>query len=211
MRIPFTIVLTLLAATLLRAAPQPKPRAATTRTANDDPSAPRAALLMYDKIVGPHDVARAREAYHARTTRERAIADVLAKLDASLANLRAQATAKFDPDVADAMLHVVKASTKSDINQARIVVTGDTAAVTFPGAETPTEMVKVNGDWKISVKDMLKGPNPNPRAFRQAMSKLQAGVDKVADKIQQGQYTGAEDASADLLKAYKSVIATRAE
>ena len=56
MRILFPLsVSTLLASTLFAAStPSQNPRA-TTRS--DDASAPRAALLMYDKLVGPHDAA----------------------------------------------------------------------------------------------------------------------------------------------------------
>jgi hypothetical protein len=202
------LILGLLATPALAAPSKPATSKPATTKRSDDPSAPRAALLMYDKLVGPHDAARARELYYARTTRERAIADALAKADGALANLRAQAVAKYDPDIADAMLHILKASTTSDINDAKIKVTGDTASVLYPGSEEPTEMVKVNGEWKVSVKGMLAGPNPNPRRFREALRKLTGLIDKVADKIQQGQFGGPEDASRELISAREAVFPT---
>jgi hypothetical protein len=175
-------------------------------TPTQDGSAPRAALLMYDKLVGPNETEKALPLYYANSTRERALAAVLAKCDGALANLRKQATDKFGHDAADAMLRSVDATTTDDINTAKITVAGDTAAVLFPNAARPTTMVKINGEWRISVKSLLQDLKINPKTFRQSLTKVATAANQVATKIQEGQYTTPEDASKHLLEAYKSAF-----
>jgi hypothetical protein len=175
------------------------------RAAADDGAGPRATLLKYDQTVGPRDAEKAQGLYYANSTRERSVATALGRIDGALSNLREQAKAKYGADVADAMLHLVKATTTADIKAARIKVTGDSATVEFPGSDSPTDMVRVDGEWRISVKAMIKGPDGNPRALRTALTSLAKSVDEVADKIEAGGYA-AEDASKELSDAYKAIF-----
>src|SRR5881394_1797963 len=99
---PKPVLALLLTLTTTATLAKPKP--------TEDGSAPRAALLMYDKLVGPNEAEKALPLYYAASTRERALAAVLAKCDGALANLRKQAADKFGPDVADAMLRSVDAT-----------------------------------------------------------------------------------------------------
>jgi hypothetical protein len=184
----------------------PTTAALAKSTPTEDGSAPRAALLMYDKLVGPNEAEKALPLYYAASTRERALAAVLAKCDGALANLRKQATDKFGPDVADAMLRSIDATTTEDINAAKITVAGDTAAVLFPNSARPTLMVKVNGEWRISVKSLLQDLKISPKTFRQALTKVATAANQTAAKIQEGQYTTSDDASKHLLEAYKSAF-----
>lgn len=172
----------------------------------EEGSGPRAALLTYDEMVGPHEAEKAQELYYAATTRERALATAFGRIDGALANLRVQAKAKYGADVADAMLRAVKATTTSDIKAAKIKVTGDTASVSYPGNDLPTDMVRVNGEWRISVRGMLRGPDASAKSLREALVKLTKAVDRVADKIEQGKYSGAEEASKELLTAYGEIF-----
>jgi hypothetical protein len=178
-------------------------------TPTQDGSAPRAALLMYDKIVGPNEAEKALPLYYAASTRERALAAVLAKCDGAIANLRKQATDKFGPEVADQMLRSIDATTTEEINAAKISVAGDTAAVLFPNSARPTMMVKVNGEWRISVKSLLQDLKGSPKTYRQALTKVATAANQTAAKIQEGQYTSPEDASKHLLEAYKSAFSPK--
>ncbi|MDB5318635.1 MAG: hypothetical protein JWN40_266 [Phycisphaerales bacterium] len=200
MRIPNLFTFLLAISALLVSAASAKP------TPSQDGSAPRAALLMYDKLVGPNESEKALPLYYAAATRERALAAVLAKCDGALANLRKQAAEKFGPDIADAMLHSVDATTTEDINTAKITVAGDTAAVLFPNAQRPTMMVYIKGEWKISVNSLLQDLKISPKTFRQSLAKVAAAANQTAAKIEQGQYTTPEDASKHLLEAYKSAF-----
>jgi hypothetical protein len=173
--------------------------------AGEDGSAPRAALLMYDKMVGPNESDKALPLYYATTTREAALAAVLAKCDGALANLHKKATDKFGHEVADKLLHEVDATVADDINAAKIAVKGDKAEVTFPEATSPVTMVRVNGEWKISVKALAQGID-DLRKFRKAFKQLAKLANEVADKIGEGQYGNSDEASKKLEEGYQAIF-----
>ena len=179
--------------------------AATTRPSTD-PSGPRAALLLYDKLVGPNQTDKALGLYHATTTRERALAQSLATVDGALANLHTQAEKKFDRATADDLVRTLDAVTPDDINAADIKVTDDTAAVTFPSSQTPTTMVRVNGEWKISVKALVQNLKSNPRNFRKSLARVAAAANDIATKIQDGQFTTPNAAKTQLQSAYRTAF-----
>src|SRR5205823_13985243 len=89
----------------------------------EDGSGPRAALLMSDKLVRPNESDKALPLYYATTTRERALAALLAKCDGALANHQKEAADKFSPDIAAAMIPSVDATTAEDMNAPKIAVT----------------------------------------------------------------------------------------
>jgi hypothetical protein len=196
-------LLTLLLATPALAAPK-------SNTSND-PSGPRAALLMYDKLVGPKESEKALPLYYATNTRERALAAVFARLDGALANLRKKAADKFGQEPADTLIRTVNATTAEDINNAKIQVNGDTASVLFPNSENPNMMIRVNGEWKLSVKAVFKDLRGAPKDFRTALSKLTTACNQIAAKIEQGQYSSVEQPTKDLGEAYKKAFASTSE
>src|SRR5690349_1273165 len=114
MRLSTFLALAFLAATTHAAS---KPRSGE----NEDGSAPRAALLMYDKLVGPHQGDRALPLYYADSTRDKTIAQILARRRGVFAYLHKVAAEKFGGESADEMLHAVGAVTVQDINDAKIV------------------------------------------------------------------------------------------
>jgi hypothetical protein len=182
------------------------PTLAATTAPSTDPSGPRAALLLYDKLVGPNDTDKALGLSHATTTRERALAQSLATVDGALANLHAQAEKKFDRATADDLVRTLDAVTPDDINAAKIEVTGDTAAVTFPTSQSPTTMIRVAGEWKISVKALVQNLKSNPRTFRKSLAKVAAAANDIATKIQDGQFTTPEAAKKQLESAYRTAF-----
>jgi hypothetical protein len=173
----------------------------------EDGSAPRAALLMYDKMVGPNEADKALPLYYATNTRERALAEVLAKCDGAIANLRAQAAEKFTPQAADDLIRAVDATTTSDINAARIQVTGDTASVMFPGSSRPTQMIRVKGEWKIALKPLFQDLRLTPHAFRQGFLHLAASTNQIAEKIKDGQFSSPAEAQKQLKEKYANAFA----
>lgn len=174
--------------------------------ASQDGSAPRAALLLYDKLVGPNQSDKALGLYHATTTRERALAGSLANLDGALANLHHQAAKKFGKPAADGLVRTLDGVTVADINAAKITVTGDTAAVTFPASDHPTAMVRVGDEWKISVKSLVQNLRSRPRDFRKSLAKLATAANQTAAKIEQGQHSTSDGARKELRAAYRSAF-----
>lgn len=184
---------------LLLLAASPKP--ATTQST--DGAAPRAALLMYDKLVGPHDADKAIGLYHTTATRERALAEVLAKVDGELAHLLHAATKKYGKEIGLAMVSSVGCKTADDINKAKITVKGDIADVLFPGDDEPTQMRRVDGEWKIDTKAVIQRLNTDLRRYRQTITTLATEIHAIADQIDQGRFPTPEKPSALLLEAQK--------
>jgi hypothetical protein len=180
---------------------------ADEKKAANDGSGPRAALLLFDKIVGPNQAEKALPFYHATSTRERALAGVFAEIDGALADLHAKAKVKFGEEVADSMVSIVGAKTTREINEAKISVNGDAADVLFPGDEKPMQMVRVDGEWKISVKAMIKEFDQRAKDMRMAIEKVTVEVRKITKEIEQGKYESGEEPSRLLLeirgKAFK--------
>jgi hypothetical protein len=194
--LPLILLLTLTAATT-------KP---STTQSND--SAPRAALLMYDKLVGPNQSDKALALYHATATREKAVAHLLATLDGRLAALVDAATKKWDKQTAESLARTAGSKTAADINAAEIKVTGDTAIVRFPGDEDPVLMTNVNGEWKISVKHLVQQVAkdiPLDR-FRKSLATLTTSIEKITASIAGGQLTP-DTAKTQLEQARKSAFA----
>ena len=170
-----------------------------------DPAAgPRTTLLKFDKLVGPNEADKALPLYHATNARERAAAAVLAKIDGALTDLREKAAAKWGREIAEAMIKSVGGTTAADIKAAEIKVSGDRATIRYPGSNSPSVMVLVDGEWKLSVKDMMAAFGLPPREFRREIQRLTASVQKVAGKIDRNEYPDAESASKELLKLTKS-------
>ncbi len=166
----------------------------------NDPSGPRAALLAYDKIVGPGEADKAMGIYRVTAVRERVVAELLAKVDGALATLQKAAKDKYGAEIADAMVKSVGGKGAADINAATIKVEGDSATVQFPGDEEAMVMVKAGGEWKISVKDMIRGIDDLPR-FRKGLGQLAAEVAQIAEDIGRSRFASAEIPSKKLLEA----------
>jgi hypothetical protein len=167
---------------------------------DEDGSGPRAALLMYDKIVGPNEADKALGLYQATTTREKALAAALAKCDGALSNLHQKAEAKFGAAVADKLVQALDGTTRDEINEAKISVAGDAATVVFPRSSNPTTMVRVDRDWRISVKSIAQQVG-NLRGLRKALGRVAGAANDVATKIEQGQ-VNADAAEKALKSAY---------
>ena len=191
-------VVALISTTLLAA---PTTKKTSTQPAGDsDGSGPRAALLLMDKMTVPGKPETALPFYHATATRERVFASHLAEMDAALASLHKAGAAKFGRDAGDSLIKIVNGTTVAEINAARISVEGDKARVWFKEGSGPTEMVRVGDEWKLSVKQWVRGVQNLP-AFRGSIAKLATKVNDVAKGIENGKYTSREAVEKELKKA----------
>ena len=189
----------LLGCAALVAAPATQ-KASTRAVGESDGSGPRAALLLMDKMTLPGKPETALPFYHATATRERVFAKHLAEMDAALTYLHKVAAAKFGKEAADDVIKSANGTTVPEINAARIEVSGDTAKVWFKDNSQPTTMVRVGDEWKISVKEWVRGARDLP-AFRGALTKLAGKVNEIAKGIESGRYASAQSAKKELIKA----------
>jgi hypothetical protein len=203
MRVYLLAGLTLVFSTTLLAAPTTK-KAASQPAGESDGSGPRAALLLMDKMTQPGKPETALPFYHVTATRERVFANHLAEMDAALATLHKSAANKFGKAAADVLVKAADGTTVADINAAKIRVDGDRAKVWFSG-DLPTEMVRVGDDWRISVKQWVRGAKNLP-ALRSSFSKLASRVNDVAKGIETGRYATADAARTEIEKAKKEAF-----
>jgi hypothetical protein len=153
-----------------------------------------------DKMTTPGRPESALPFYHATATRERVFAKHLAEMDAAMAGLHKAATAKFGKGAADELVKAVDGTTVAEINSAKIEVSGDRAKVWFKGADEPTTMVRVGDEWKISLKEWVRGVENLP-GLRAAYTKLAGTVNEAAKGIEAGKYSSAEKMKGELEKA----------
>jgi hypothetical protein len=199
MRVHLASGLVLFLAIQLVAAPATR-KTSTQPSGETDGSGPRAALLLMDKVTIPGKPETALPFYHTTATRERVFANHLAEMDSALASLHKAATAKFGRDAADALVKIVNGTTVADINAARITVDASNAQVWFKDSSGPTEMVRVGDEWKISVKQWVRGVQNLP-SLRRSLAKLATRVNDVAKGIEGGRHTSKDATEKELRKA----------
>ena len=170
--------------------------------AADDGAGPRAALLMFDKSVGPGETEKALACYHAASTRERALAQQLAEMDGALSLLQTRASARFGADVAQGMVRLLGGKTAADIDKARITVSDDQAKVLFEGDPAPMEMIRINGQWKLSVRAVIRQTGPDLKSLRRSLAEL-AGVARQSAKDIETRQASAEKISQTLAQAMR--------
>jgi hypothetical protein len=188
----------------------PATKTSSTKPAGEsDGSGPRAALLLMDKMTVPGKPQTALPFYHVTATRERILANHLAEMDAALAYLHKSSTAKFGKDAADSLVKLVNGTTVAEINAARIQVEGNTAQVWFKDSKEPTTLVRVGDEWKISVKQWVRGVQNLP-GLRSALSKLAGKVNEISKGIESGRYATTDAAASDLKKAKEEAFEKKA-
>jgi hypothetical protein len=175
-------------------------KAATRAAGESDGSGPRAAQLLMDKMTLPGKPETALPFYHVTATRERVFAKHLSEMDVALTYLHKAAAVKFGKEAADDVTKAANGTTVPEINAARIEVNGDKAKVWFKDNPEPTTMVRVGDEWKISVKEWVRGVKDLP-TFRGSLSKLAGKVSEIAKGIESGRYGSAESAKKELTKA----------
>ena len=130
-------------------------RAERATTQPGDLSTPKKALKYFDRVGTDPHVDRAALFYHAKTDDEKKVAKAFASVDLAMAKLRKAATARFDRTAGDAMVHALRDVTAEDIDNAVEKIDGDKATVSGKRFSEPLPMVKVNGNWKISLADAM--------------------------------------------------------
>jgi hypothetical protein len=138
--------------------------------------------------------------YHTTATRERVFAKHLSEMDAALTYLHKAAATKFGKESADDVVKSADGTTVPEINAAKIEVSGDKAKVWFKDNPQPTTMVRVGDEWKISVKEWVRGAKDLP-AFRGTLTKMAGKVNEVAKGIESGRYGSAASAKKELERA----------
>lgn len=127
-----------------------------TQPAGADLNTPKKALMTFERLGADSHVDRAAFVYAATTDDEKKVAKALADVDLELAKLRNKASARFDREAGDRMVHALHDVTAEDIDAATEQIDGDKATVSGKGFGEPLPMVKANGAWKIDLAPLLE-------------------------------------------------------
>jgi DNA-binding ferritin-like protein (Dps family) len=125
-------------------------------TQSGDLSTPKKALKFFDRVGTDTHVDRAKLFYHAKTEDEKKVAAAFAAVDLASSKLRKAAATRFDDAAGDAMIHAVHDVTADDIEAATEKIEGDKATLNGKNFRDPVTMVKVDGNWKLSIADAMK-------------------------------------------------------
>jgi hypothetical protein len=166
---------------------------AAAKAAPADPSTPRGALKTVDKALPDGGLKAARNLYHATDDKQRKAANAMAESDLAAAKLAKLVRQKFGDKAAEQALHAMRQFTAADIDAADEQINGDKATVGWPDDREPLEMVKIDGNWKVSVAQLLAGDDGDD-AIKEVIETNQQMVkelEKTAQELKAGEYANA--------------------
>lgn len=189
------------------AAPAPaSPPAASQPVIPADQTSPRGALKLFAKSVQEADVEKVRGCLHAAGETEGRYARGYADVSVAFGRLRAAVAAKFGEEAAKR--YVANPLETQHIDEAAVREQGDVAVVelkTEPVARI--ELVRVDGQWKLSVNRMLAGrPAREIRTDIERMALLVDAVTEVATETFNGQFKTAPSAMTALEKKVEAKL-----
>ena len=170
MRIPLLLALLLLPTTL--------------PAQSDTAKSPKDALLGQDAAARAGDPDADAKFYYAADDHQRDLLKLIARGDVALAGLQSAVTNAFGKDLALQVVHAAGTVVTDDVKAATEKVDGDKATVTFKNDATPLHMVRIDGDWKVSLPDMLGEATP-PQLEKLAgkFTEFTAEIDKLTDLV----------------------------
>ena len=160
----------------------------------DSAKSPKETLKDEDAIARSGNVEKDRAFYRAANDQEKKLADAIADADVALARLQKAVEQKFGKALASEVVHAAGAQDVADIDAATEKVDGDKATIEWKRKESqPITMVNVNGNWKISLSDMLKGLEPKEvDELTDAMRQMSQQIGFIAERVEQGKYRSGE-------------------
>ena len=156
---------------------------------------PRQALERGCKVVNQLDANRAMELfrYDVKDPKERDMTQSLCAYAVAATRVEQAVRRKFGDDAAAEMVHAIGETTEKDLADADVTVDGDTATVKLPHSSEPVKMVREDGVWKVSVKDLLAGmSDEDAKATMEKNKQCEEGFDRVAGKVEAGKLKTAE-------------------
>lgn len=185
----------LLLSVVLGAAPATQPAS--------DASTPKAALKSFAIATRTGNRESLRAAFHAATPTEEKLADLTAEVAAAVVRLRDAAVAKFgEAGAKEFNGNIPGDSHLARIDDGREQIEADNATVVVQGADGKPQamyLVRVDGQWKISVSRGLAGMGADKvESQLAALSMTSKILGEVITEITNGQYKSAEAAAGGL-------------
>jgi hypothetical protein len=148
------------------------------------PGTPKDALLAQDAAAQAGDLEADARFYYAADGHQRDLLKLIAQGDVALAKLQSAVAKQFGKDLGLEVVHAAGTVVADDVKAATEKVDGDKATVTFKNDATPLHMVKIDGEWKVSLPDMLgEATPPQLEKLGRKFTEFTAGIDKLTDLV----------------------------
>jgi hypothetical protein len=153
-----------------------------------DPTTPKGMLVMLARATQAGDSAAIRNLFHYDSPLEQKLVEAIAEHVEARTKIRNAAVKAFGQEVAD---QIASNTIDEDrIRTAEVKVEGDKATVRIPNDPQILSLVKVDGQWKMSVSPMTKGRSKDEVEQQLEQMKILAGiVRETAGELEQGKYT----------------------
>jgi hypothetical protein len=122
---------------------------------------PKSALKGYNAAMRAGDVDALVELQHAVTDVEKRVARAVARSEAHVGRLLVATRETFGPEGATRVGKALHDVSDADIDASTETITGDRATLRFPAGGSAV-LVQVDGEWKSSVADLVRGFGGDP-------------------------------------------------
>ena len=170
-----------------------KPASApTTHPVTADPSTPLGAIKAYGDALPEGGEKAALNAYTWDNDKQKQAALALAKADVAAARLEKVTREKFGETVSTAVVHAMRRGVDADIEKAQEKIDGDTATIEWADGAEPTDMVKVDGKWKIPIADLISGDDDQSiKDATDSFNDMARELDRTVEEVRAGRYANA--------------------
>lgn len=156
------------------------------------PGSPKEALKKYGDALPAGGLDAAESAYYALNDQEKRVARAMSAVDMATAKLQELTRQKFGSSGEDAVLHAARNATLTDLADADESIDGNTAIVTFKGKLGPVTMIKVHGQWKVSIGDLLKTDDMKPDDLISECAQIVGGLEATKKELKDGELPNIE-------------------
>jgi hypothetical protein len=151
-------------------------------TVNAEPATPKAVTLAFSRALSAGDVARARSLSTGDAGPQ--TLDALAKLASATDRLQKALKAKFGDAALKLEIFEESPDVEEELNRSTETITGDTAVIRVsPTDKNPSELKKVNGQWKFDIAKFKASEPQIPELRKMASAWSDLAVDVTAGKF----------------------------
>jgi hypothetical protein len=178
-----------------------QPTTAPTTQAQADPTTPKGTLTLLNRATAVGDTASVRKLMHVATTQESRVADALVNRTAAFAKFRDAAVKSFGADAASKLTgdQAETDAAEQAIQHADVTIDKDKATVQMDGQ--PVNLVKVDGNWQLSLAGLTAGLSPaDVDKMLDQMSLFVSIMSQTTDELAKGKYKSPDEVN-DAMRA----------
>jgi hypothetical protein len=152
-------------------------------------STPKGCLHYADKVALEAGADKDLQFYYWSNDQEEKVARAMAQNDLAMGQLEKSIRARYDEQTVVTLLHAMRNETGSDIDDAQESINGDQAVIKWKDGQPPLAMVRVDGEWKVSVSGLMNDNTPDDCV--EVFNKLSAAVTRLTAELNDGKFANA--------------------